>query len=99
MSGGNCFLKNNILSQQYCDSNNGDLSSGYVFLNSRTISQCEDLITFKNIADDVEKGDGDVSSGYVLKTATLSPIVTIKATLRILMVILKRVLLVLYLVI
>ena len=37
------------------------------FLNSHTLSQCEDSILFKKIDDDVEKGDGDVSSGYGFK--------------------------------
>ena len=31
MSGGNCYLENNTLYQQYCDSNNGDVISGYDF--------------------------------------------------------------------
>ena len=31
MSGGNCSLNKHTLSQQYCDSNNGDVSSGYGF--------------------------------------------------------------------
>ena len=31
ISGGNCYLNNHIISQQYCDSNNGDVSSGYGF--------------------------------------------------------------------
>ena len=64
MSGGNCSLNNKTLSQHYCDSNNGDMSSGYGFLNSHNISQCEYSSTFKKINDDVEEGDGDVSSGY-----------------------------------
>ena len=31
MSGGNCSINNNTLSQQYYDTNNGDVSSGYGF--------------------------------------------------------------------
>ena len=57
-------LNNHTLSQQYCDSNNGDVISGCDFLNSHTLYQCEDSIKFKNIYDDVEKGYGDVSSAY-----------------------------------
>ena len=64
MSGGNCSLDNHTLYQQYCDSNNGDVSIGWVFLNRHTISQCEDSSTFNNSDDYVEKDDGDVSSGY-----------------------------------
>ena len=29
MSGDNCYLKNNILYQQYCDTNNDDVTSEY----------------------------------------------------------------------
>ena len=43
---------------------------------------------------DVEKVDGDVSSGYVFKTTTLSPNVKIQVILRIWMGMLKRVMLV-----
>ena len=43
------------------------MSIGSGFKNSHTISQCEDSSTFIKIGDDDEKGDGDVSSGYVLK--------------------------------
>ena len=64
MSGGNCSLNNHTLSQQYCDSNNGDVGSGYGFFNSHVFFQCEDSSNFKNIYDGVEKCDGDVSSGY-----------------------------------
>ena len=42
-----------------------DVSSGYIFENSHTLSQCEDSSTFNNIDDDVGKGDGDVISGCV----------------------------------
>ena len=73
MSGGNCSLTNHTISQQYCDYNNGDVSIRYVFLNSHTLSQCEDSSRFKNIDDDVEKDDGDVSCGYVfVNSHTLS---------------------------
>ena len=43
--------------------NNGDGSSGYGFLNSHTLSQYDDSITFKYMDGDVKKGN--VSSGYV----------------------------------
>ena len=42
MSGGNFSMNNHILYQQDCDSNNGDVSSGYGFINSHTLSQCDD---------------------------------------------------------
>ena len=63
MSGGNCSLNNHTLSQQYCDYDNGDVSSGYLFFNSYTLSQCEYSSIFNNIDDDAENGDGDVISG------------------------------------
>ena len=65
MTGRNYFLNNHTISQQYCDSNNSDGSSGYAFLNTHTFSQCEYSNMLKNIDDDVENNDGDVSSGYV----------------------------------
>ena len=40
----------------------GDVGSGYVFINSHTLSQRDDSSTFKNIDGGVDKGD--VSSGY-----------------------------------
>ena len=40
----------------------GDVSSGYTFLNNHTLSQRYDSSTFNNIDGDVEKGG--VSSGY-----------------------------------
>ena len=51
-----------VIHQQYCYSNNGDVNSGYFFINSHTLYQCEDTSTFKDINGDVEKGD--FSSGY-----------------------------------
>ena len=87
------FSANHTLSQQYFDLNNGDVCSGHGFLNSHTIHQCEDPSSFKNIDDDFEKGYGYVSSGFVLKTATLSPSVMIQVTLMILMGMLKMVML------
>ena len=44
-----------------CD---GNMSSGYGFLNRNTLSKYEDSITFKDMDGDFEKGDGDVSSVY-----------------------------------
>ena len=64
MSGGNFYLNNHTLSQQYCDFNNGDVCSEYGIVNSHTFSQCQDSILFKNIEDDVKNVDGGVSSGY-----------------------------------
>ena len=46
MSGGNCYLNNYTLYQQYCDYNNDYVSSGYGFKNSHTLYQCEDYSTF-----------------------------------------------------
>ena len=42
MSGVNCSINNHNLYQHDCDYNNGDVSSGYGFLNSHTLSKCED---------------------------------------------------------
>ena len=63
-SGRNFSMYNHTLSKEYCDSEHGDVSSGYGFKNSHTLSQCIDLITFKNIDEDNEKDDGDMISGY-----------------------------------
>ena len=54
---------------------------------------------FKNIDDDVEKGEGDVSSGYCFLTATTYPNVDIQVHLMILMGTLKRAMLVIDMVI
>ena len=40
------------------------MGSEYRFKNSYTISQCEDPNNFKDMYGDVDKGDGDVSSGH-----------------------------------
>ena len=77
ISGGGCSLKNHTIYQYYFDSNNSDVISGCVFLNSHTISQCEDSSTLNNIDDNFEKGDGGVISGFFFLTATLSPNVNI----------------------
>ena len=59
----NFFHANNInLSEQDCDSNNFDVSSGNGFIYSHTLSKFDDSIKFKEIDGDVEKGD--LSSGY-----------------------------------
>ena len=50
------------ISQHDCDSNNGDVSSGYDSKNIHTLSQCDDSSNFKQVYGDVKKGD--VSSGY-----------------------------------
>ena len=57
MSGGICSMINHNLSQQYFDSNNGDVSSGNSFINSHTLSQCDDLSKFKDMDRYVEKVD------------------------------------------
>ena len=62
MSGGNCYMNYHTLSQHDCDSNNGDVSIVYVFY-IHTLSQCEYSTDFKDIGGDVEKGDGDISTG------------------------------------
>ena len=63
MSGVKFSLKKHNFYQKYCDSNNGDASSGYGFLNSHSLSQCEYSSMFNKIDDYVEHGDGDVSNG------------------------------------
>ena len=55
-------MNNHIHSQHDCDSNNDDVSSGYGFINSHTVYQCDDSSTFKDMDGDVE--NCDVSSGY-----------------------------------
>ena len=62
VSGGNCSMNNNTLSQKDCDSNNSDVSSGNSFINRHTISQHGNSSNFKEMDRDVEKGD--LSSGY-----------------------------------
>ena len=42
-----------------------DVSSGYIFENSHTLSQCEDSSTFKDMDGYFEFFYGDVSCGYV----------------------------------
>ena len=64
MSGDKFSLNNHTLSLQYHYLNNGDVCSGYGIVNSHTISQCQDSSSFKKIENDVEGGDGGVSSGY-----------------------------------
>ena len=63
MSVGNCSINNRTLYQQDCYSNIGEVSSGYGFINSRNISQCEDSSNFKDMYGGFNKVD--VSSGYV----------------------------------
>ena len=41
-----------------------DVSSVCGFFNSHTLYQCEYSSTLKNMDEDAEKSDGDVSSGY-----------------------------------
>ena len=57
MIGGNFSINSCFLYQQDCDSNNGDVSCGYGFINSHTISQFDDPITVKGIDGGLEKGD------------------------------------------
>ena len=59
---GNCSMNKHTLYWQYFGSNNGDVSSGFFFLNSHTLSHCEDSSTLNNIGDGFERGG--VSSGY-----------------------------------
>ena len=49
-------------SLQDFDSNNGDVSHGNIVINSRTLFQCDDSSTFKDMDGYVEICD--VSSGY-----------------------------------
>ena len=62
ISCGGFSLNNRTLLQQYCDSNNGDVSSGYGFINSHNPSQSDYSSTFKDMYGCVEKVY--VSSGY-----------------------------------
>ena len=62
---GDFSMKNHTLSQHDYDSNNGDVSSGYIFISSHTISQCKDSSNFKEMYGDVEKGDVSIVYGYV----------------------------------
>ena len=62
VSGGNCYMNNHTLCQQYFDSNNGDASNGNGFINIHTLSQCDDSSTFQDTDVDIEKDD--ISSGY-----------------------------------
>ena len=66
-SGGNVSLNNHTISKKYCNTNNGDVRSGYGFSNSHTLFQYKDSSTFKNNAVDVQEGGGGVSSGYGFK--------------------------------
>ena len=63
MSGGNCSTKNHTLSQHDSDSNNGDMSSGYGFINRHTLYQCDYSITFNYTDGDFEKGDVSIWYG------------------------------------
>ena len=53
MSGGNCYIRNQTLYQQDCDSKNGYVISGYGFINRNNFSQCDYSITFKDMDGDV----------------------------------------------
>ena len=57
VSDGNCSINNHNLYQQDFDSNNGDVRSVYGFINSHTLSQCDDTSTFKDIGGYVENFD------------------------------------------
>ena len=63
MSGGNFSINNYIIYQKDCNTNAGDVSSGYGFIDSHTISQCDDSSTFKDMDGDVEKGDVSIVYG------------------------------------
>ena len=93
MSGHNSSLNNNIFSQHYYNSNNGNVSSEYIYLNIHTLSQYKYSSTFKNIDNDVEMLDADLSSGYGYKIFTLYPDMKIQVHLRTLMGLFTRVLL------
>ena len=60
--GRNIFTNNHILSQQDCDSNTGDVSSGNGFMTSHTLSQCNGVSTFTDMDGEFE--NDDVISGY-----------------------------------
>ena len=48
-------MNNHTISQQYCDSNNGGVISGYGFIKIHHLSQCDDSITVEDMDGDVEK--------------------------------------------
>ena len=62
MSGRNCYMNNQYISQQDCDSNIGDDSSENCFMTIHTLSQYDDSNIFKDMDRDVE--DGNIISGY-----------------------------------
>ena len=62
MSGSNCSMNNQYISQQDCDSNIGDDSSENCFMTIHTLSQYDDSNIFKDMDRDVE--DGNIISGY-----------------------------------
>ena len=62
VSAGNYSMNNHTLFQQYCDYNNSDVSSVNGFINRHTFSQFDNSRTFKDMDEDVEKGD--VSNEY-----------------------------------
>ena len=53
VSDANFSMENCTLSQHYCGYNNGDVRSGNGFINSHTISQCDDPSAFKKLDRDV----------------------------------------------
>ena len=65
MGGGNSSINNHTISRQYFDSNNGDVISGNIVINSHTLYQCYDSIKFKEMDGDVEKGDVSSLYGYM----------------------------------
>ena len=65
VSGGNGSMNIHIISQQYWDFNNGDVSCGIFFINSHTLSQCIYSIFFKEMDCFVENGDVSGGNGYM----------------------------------
>ena len=57
VSAGNYSMKNLTIYQQYCDYNNGDVSSVNVFFNGHTLSQFDNSSTFNEISGYVENDD------------------------------------------
>ena len=62
VSCGKCFMGSHFLYQYDWDLNNADASFVNGFINSHTLSQCNDSSIFKDMDGDAE--NGDVSGGH-----------------------------------
>ena len=69
--GGNVSMSRHTLSQHDWYFKNSDVSCGNGFINSQTISQCNDSVYFNDMYGDVENGDTSGGHGS-MNTHTLS---------------------------